>query len=227
MPSAESSNPVASDCVVFDLDGTLVETEQVWRDVRHEFVAAHGGNWTGDAQSIMIGMRTGEWARYIHDDLGVKLPPDEIARGIVANVVERLRDVPVLPGAEAALARMASSFRLGLATSAALPVAEAVLARTGWHKFFAVVVSADQVARGKPAPDVYLRALELLGRPARAAGVEDSANGIRAAHAARIPVIAIPNREFAPDAAALALASRVLDNLDELDVELVRGVLRG
>jgi HAD superfamily hydrolase (TIGR01509 family) len=226
VPPVESSNSESTrDCVVFDLDGTLVETEQIWRDVRREFVVEHGGAWRDDAPATMIGMRTSEWAGYIHDDLGVKLRPEEIARGVVANVVERLRDVPVLPGAEAALARLASLFRLGLATSAALPVAQAILARTGWRKFFAVVVSADEVARGKPAPDVYLRALDMLGRPARAVGVEDSANGIRAARAAGIPVIAIPNREFVPDRASLGLASLVLDNLDQLDAPSVAGVM--
>lgn len=215
-----------STCVVFDLDGTLVETEQIWRDERRSFVAAHGGRWPNTAQDAMIGMRTVEWARYIHDDLGVAMAPEEIARIVVASVVERLRHhIPVLPGARAALERLGGAFRLALATSAAPPVAQAALEETGWNDFFEVVVSADEVARGKPAADVYLRALECLRcDPAHAVAVEDSANGIRSADAARLPVIAVPNHEFAPDSDALRLASRVIPNLDALDIELVRSL---
>jgi HAD superfamily hydrolase (TIGR01509 family) len=213
-------------CVVFDLDGTLIESEGIWRDVRREFVTAHGGRWHDGAQTAMIGMRTAEWARYIHDDLGVALKPAAIAQQVVAAVVARLQPPPVLPGADAAIQRLVPAFRLGLATSASLPVAQSVLAATGWKRFFDVVVSADVVARGKPAPDVYLRALELLhAKPALTAAVEDSANGIRSAHAARVAVIAIPNKEFPPDPGALVLASRVIENLDALDDTVVYGVL--
>jgi HAD superfamily hydrolase (TIGR01509 family) len=216
-----------SPCVVFDLDGTLIESEQIWRDVRHDFVSAHGGRWHDNAQSTMIGMRTEEWARYIHDDLGVNLAPAAIAKQVVAAVAARLQHVPVLPGANEALERIARDFRLGLATSAALPVAKSVLAATGWGKFFAVVVSADEVSRGKPAPDVYLRAVELLrAEPSRTAAVEDSANGIRSAYSAGLAVVAIPNHAFPPDSGSLSLASCVLANLDELDGSVVREALR-
>lgn len=205
-------------CVIFDLDGTLVETEQVWRDVRRDFVLAHGGRWHEDAQETMIGMRTEEWAQYIHDDLGVALPPIEIAGLVVDGVVAALRDdVPVLPGAQAVLDRLSREVRLGLATSAARPVADAVLERTGWKRFFEVVVSADEVTHGKPEPDVYLRALQLMrAEPATTEAVEDSTNGIRAAHAAGLRVIAVPNREFPPKPDVLALAARVIPNLDAL-----------
>ena len=177
--------------VVFDLDGTLIESEQIWRDVRQDFVIEHGGRWNEDAQSAMIGMRTEEWSQYMHDKLGVAIAPNAIEQDVVAAVVGRLsKGIPILPGSEGALERLFVAFRLGLATSAALPVAQTVLAKTGWDKFFDVVVSADEVSRGKPAPDVYLRALELLeADPLRTAAIEDSANGIRSAHAAQLAVI--------------------------------------
>ncbi|MFY9631687.1 MAG: HAD-IA family hydrolase [Candidatus Cybelea sp.] len=213
-------------CVIFDLDGTLVETEQVWRDVRRDFVLTHGGRWNDGAQATMIGMRTNEWARYIHEDLGVSLDDSEIANEVIAGVIARLRKVPVLPGASEALDRLGRTFRLGLATSAALPVANAILARTAWRQRFAVVVSADEVSLGKPAPDVYLRALELLdASPDFAAAVEDSANGIRSAYNAGLRVIAVPNREFAPDPQALSLATRLITSLNALDASFVRAVL--
>lgn len=204
--------------IIFDLDGTLVETEQIWRDVRRDFVVTHGGRWRAGAQATMIGMRTAEWAKYIHDDLGVDMLPSHIARLVVDGVVAALRkNVPVLPGAQDALERAYRGSRLGLATSAARPVAELVLERTGWTKYFEVVVSADDVPRGKPEPDVYLRALALMhADPGDGQAVEDSTNGIRSAHAAGLRVIAIPNREFPPDPEALAVASRVIPNLDAL-----------
>ncbi|MBV8373870.1 MAG: HAD-IA family hydrolase [Candidatus Eremiobacteraeota bacterium] len=204
----------------------MVESEQIWRDVRRGFVTANGGRWRADAAAAMIGMRTTEWSRYIHDQLGVALPPNEIAERVVKAVAQRVERVPVLPGANGALERLATAFRLGLATSAAMPVAQTVLKQTGWGKLFEVVVSSDEVARGKPAPDVYLRALELLDADAtRAVAIEDSANGIRSAHAAKLAVVAIPNREFSPDAQSLALASQVIPNLDALDANLVSELL--
>jgi HAD superfamily hydrolase (TIGR01509 family) len=213
--------------VVFDLDGTLIESEQIWRDVRRDFVTANGGRWDDSAQRAMMGMRTIEWATYIHEKLGVALAPEVIAERVVAAVARRLEHPPVLPSADAALARLAPRFRLGLASSAALAVAQTVLHATGWSRFFEVVVSSDEVERGKPAPDVYVRALALLAAdPPSAAAIEDSANGIRSANAAGLAVIAIPNRAFPPDAGTLALASRIVANLDALDVSLVDGVLR-
>jgi HAD superfamily hydrolase (TIGR01509 family) len=209
--------------VVFDLDGTLIESEEIWAEIRRTFVLENGGHWRDDAQSTMIGMRTTEWARYIHDTLGVPLAAPEIATRVVDAVVARMKEgVPVLPGADEALQRIASAFPLALATSASRPVADAVLEETGWRKLFSVFVSADEVERGKPAPDVYLRALEEAGAaPHESAAIEDSENGIRSAHAAQLAVIAIPNPSFPPHADALALATSVLSNLTELTPAVV------
>jgi HAD superfamily hydrolase (TIGR01509 family) len=150
--------------------------------VRRNFVIDHGGQWRDDAQT------TGE--------LGVPLEPHAIAQDVVQNVVARLSQrIPVLPGADGALERLGGAFVLGLATSATRVVAETVLTKTGWDKFFAVVVSADEVARGKPQPDVYLRALDLLkAAPRRTPAIEDSANGIRSAHAAQLAVVSAAAR---------------------------------
>lgn len=214
--------------VVFDLDGTLIESEQIWDEVRFDFVTSHGGRWQDGAQRAMMGMRTQEWARYIHGDLGVALPADAIADAVVARVIDRLsKRLPILPGAADALGRLANAFTLGVATSSARRVANAVLELTGWNGIFAAVVSADEVARGKPAPDVYLRALDVLNADRRStAAIEDSGNGIRAAHAAQLPVVAIPNRAYPPEDDALALAARVMPNLELVDVPLIADVLR-
>lgn len=174
-----------------------------------------------------MGMRTDEWAKYMHDVLRVPLPPHEIKRKVVERVSARLsQNVPILAGADAALKRLGSDFTLGLATSSAYPIANAVLDAAGWKKYFPVIVSADSVERGKPAPDVYLRTLELLNANVfQTAAIEDSANGIRSAAAAQLCVVAISNREFRPDPSALALASEVLDSLDELRPAAIRSLI--
>ncbi len=210
--------------VIFDLDGTLIESEQIWADVRQRFTEQHGGKWTDRAQQKMMGMRTNEWSYYMHDDLRVPLDPTVIAERVVGGVIARIsHQVPILPGADAVIERLAGAFTLGLATSATLAVARTVLEQTGWNEIFRVAVSADEVARGKPAPDVYLRALELLGAdPARSAAVEDSANGISSARAAHLAVIAVPNRAYPPDATALSRASRIVENLDQIQAATIR-----
>jgi beta-phosphoglucomutase-like phosphatase (HAD superfamily) len=98
-----------------------------------------------------------------------------------------------------------------------------VLERAGIAQLFAATVSSEEVERGKPAPDVYLEAARRLGVAAeRCAAVEDSANGIRSAHAAGMRVLAFPNAHYPPPPDALALADEVLGSLDELTPDLVR-----
>ncbi|HYL27212.1 MAG TPA: HAD family phosphatase [Candidatus Nitrosotalea sp.] len=212
--------------IIFDLDGTLIESEEIWAGVRRRFVIENGGRWNERAQAEMMGMRTTEWARYMHDTLGVAQSPDKIELRIADAMIERFAQrVPVLPDADAVLERCAEAFRLGVATSSPLRVAGAVLAATGWSRLFEVVVSADSVASGKPAPDVYLRAIELLdAEPMLTVAVEDSAAGIRAARAAQLSVVAIPNRSYPPDADSLALATRVVGSLAQLDLDDLRSV---
>jgi beta-phosphoglucomutase-like phosphatase (HAD superfamily) len=120
--------------------------------------------------------------------------------------------------------RLAGPFRLALASSSNRPLIDAVLAEAGLERFFEATVSSEEVARGKPAPDVFLEAARRLGVAAeRCAAIEDSGNGLRAAHAAGMRVIAIPNRRYPPPAEALALADVRLDSLDDLSPEVVEG----
>jgi HAD superfamily hydrolase (TIGR01509 family) len=205
------------EAVVFDLDGVLVDSEHVWDEVREGLARERGGRWHDRAHADMMGMSSPEWSRYMHDTLGLAEPPEEIN----AEVVRRMRarydeDLPLLPGAVEAVRRLGTDFRLGLASSSNRPLIDAVLARTGLDDVFEVTVSSEEVPRGKPAPDVYLEAARRLRLPTeRCIAVEDSANGIRSAHAAGMRVIAIPNRRY-PPVDALDLADDVLKSVDEL-----------
>jgi HAD superfamily hydrolase (TIGR01509 family) len=154
----------------------------------------------------------------MHDVIGLAEPPEEIDAEVVRRMQARYAaDLPLFDGAIDAVRRLAGSFRLGLASSSNRPIIDAVLARAGLAELFEATVSSEEVARGKPAPDVYLEAAGRLGvAPERCAAIEDSANGIRSAHAAGMRVIAIPNRHYPPPADALALADVLLDSLAEL-----------
>jgi HAD superfamily hydrolase (TIGR01509 family) len=206
------------EAVVFDLDGLLVDTEQLWDEVRETLARERGGRWSARAQADMMGMSSPEWSRYMHDVVGVPGAPDEIAAEVVRRMEARYRErLPLLPGAVEAVERLASRWPLGLASSSNRPLIDLTLEVGGLARFFRATVSSEEVARGKPAPDVYLEACSRLGvEPERAAAVEDSRNGIRSAHAAGLRVVAIPNAHFPPDEDSLALVDVVLDSLDEL-----------
>ena len=211
------------DAVVFDLDGLLLDTEQVWDEVREALVRERGGRWHNRAQADMMGMSSREWSRYLHEELGLPEAPDELNRLVVERMQERYRDgLPVIDGAVDAVRRIAARWPLGLASSSNRPLIDLALDRMGIADRFHATVSSEEVERGKPAPDVYLEAARRLSvPPERIAAVEDSANGIRAAEAAGMRTIAIPNRHFPPSEEALALADLRLDSLAQLTPDAV------
>src|SRR3954468_11079387 len=211
--------------IVLDLDGVIVDTEEVWDRERRTYVAENGGTWTDAATAAMQGMSSAEWSAYLHDELGAEGEPAEISRAVAAMVVAEVqRELPLLPGAIRAVNALAHAYTLGLASSANREVIDAVLDGAGIAGRFAATVSSEEVARGKPAPDVYLEAARRLGvDPAACAAVEDSHNGIRAAKAAGMRTFAIPNPRYPPGADALADADAVLASLAELTPEPVFG----
>jgi len=211
------------EAVVFDLDGVIVDSEHVWDEVREQLARERGGRWHDRAQTDMMGMSSPEWSRYMHDVIGLTESPAEIDKEVVRRMLDRYAErLPLIDGAVDAVARLAGSFRLGLASSSNRSVIDAVLDVSGLAPLFGATVSSEEVARGKPAPDVFLEAARRLDvPPARCAAVEDSGNGIRAAHAAGMRVLAIPNLRYPPPDDALALADVVLGSIDELVPEVV------
>lgn len=204
--------------VVFDLDGLLLDTEQVWDEVREALTRERGGRWHDRAQADMMGMSSTEWSRYMRDELGLAEPPEELNRLVVERMQERYADrLPLIDGAVEAVRRLAERWPLGLASSSNRPLIDLALEEMGVASLFAATVSSEEVERGKPAPDVYLEAARRLGaRPEDLVAVEDSANGIRAARAAGMSVVAIPNAHFPPPPEVLGDADVVLDSLAEL-----------
>jgi HAD superfamily hydrolase (TIGR01509 family) len=205
--------------VVFDLDGVLVDSEHLWDRARRELVAERGGRWRDGATQDMMGMSSPEWSRYLHDELGVELEPTEISADVVRRLEVLYREeLPLLPGAREAVLAAAQRWPLGLASSANREIIDLVLELAELEDAFTATVSSEEVAHGKPAPDVYLEAARRLGvAAADCTAVEDSSNGLRSAAAAGMTVVALPNPRFPPAADALALATVVIGSLDELE----------
>ena len=214
--------PIAA--LVFDLDNVLIDSEDLWAEAREAVTRENGGTWRDTAQREMMGMSSTEWSGWLHDELGVQLAPDEISRAVVERLESVYRDhLRLMPGAADAVKRMAAELPLGVASSANRPLIELALELSGLREHFRAVVSSEEVARGKPAPDVYLEAARRLAVQATdSAAVEDATNGLLSAHAAGMTVIAVPDRRYPPSAEALAVADIELGSLDELTPSTLR-----
>ena len=217
------SSPAA---VIFDLDGVLIDSETVWNDARRALVEESGGSWRDDAQRAMMGMSSVEWSRYMRDQLGVPMSAEAISAQ-VAEGLERLyrQHLPLLPGAREAVVSLASCWPLAIASSANRSIIDLALELADLSDCFQAAVSSEEVAHGKPAPDVYLEAARRISHePGSCAAVEDSANGLRAAAAAGMGVVAIPNRAFPPEQEALAEADVVLGSITDLTPQVVESL---
>lgn len=211
------------DAVVFDLDGVILESEQLWDEVRESLARERGGRWSERAQRDMMGMSSTEWSRYMHDVVRLPEPADEINREVVHRMAARYAEsLPLITGAVEAVRRLAARWPLALASSSNREIIDAALDAAGLAAAFRVTVSSEEVARGKPAPDVYLEAARRLGvDPARCAAIEDSSSGIRSADAAGMRVIAVPNRRYPPEDDARRLASVVLSSIEDVTADVV------
>jgi HAD superfamily hydrolase (TIGR01509 family) len=190
----------------------------VWDEVRQQLAEERGGRWSETASRDMMGMSSPEWSRYMRDAVGLEEEPEEISAEVVRRLEERYRtELPLIPGAEEAVERLAARWPLGLASSSNRELIDLVLTESGLGRFFQASVSSEEVARGKPAPNVFLEAARRLDAdPARCAAIEDSENGIHAAKNAGMRTIAIPNPRYPPAGDALEAADVVLERIEEL-----------
>jgi HAD superfamily hydrolase (TIGR01509 family) len=206
--------------VIFDLDGVLVDSEIWWDEIRQAFAREHGRSWDADDRAAVMGANSQAWSAIMRERLRLDLPDDAIERAIVEGVVERYRrdGAPIIDGAIEAVHRIASTRPTAVASSAHADVIAAALEATGLADSFAVVVSSDEVVHGKPAPDVYLEtARRLRVDPSMCLVVEDSLNGARAARAAGMTVVLVPNTSVPPAPGTTDFADLVLDRLADLD----------
>ena len=214
------------EAVVFDLDGVLLDSERRWNEAKEAVTTAAGGRWRDDAATAMMGMSSPEWSAYMRDELAVPCEPERINELVVERMAAGYAEgLPLLPGAVDAVTALAARWPLGLASSSNREIIDAFLDLAGLRDRFRVTVSSEEVGRGKPSPDVYLEVAARLGADAgRCVAVEDSANGLRAATAAGMVVIAVPNPHYPPPADALALAAAAVTTPGEVTAELVERV---
>ena len=208
------------EAVIFDLDGVIVDSEIWWDEVRHAFARDHGRRWTHDDRHAVMGANSRQWSATMRERLALELPAEDIERAIVDGVVERYRreGAPSIDGAVDAVRRIAARWPSALASSSHREVIDATLVATGLADAFRVIVSSDEVSHGKPAPDVFLEAARRLGAaPTATLVVEDSLNGVKAARAAGMTVVLVPNHSVPPARGAADLADLVLDRLADLD----------
>ncbi len=212
------------DAVIFDVDGTLVNTETLWDEVRRSLAASHGVSLSTEAAVAMMGMNTQEWSAYLVEVVGLAGTSAEAAQATIDGMLRHYRrGVQVLPGAPAAVRRMAQLVPTAIASSSPRVLIEAAVELLQINDLVQVIVSTGEVPRGKPAPDGYLRAAELLRiDPTRCVAVEDATSGIQSALAAGMRVVAVPQEFHRPPAELLA-KTIVLDSLEQLTVELLSG----
>jgi beta-phosphoglucomutase-like phosphatase (HAD superfamily) len=212
------------DAVIFDLDGVLIDSEPIWEQVRRRYVGDRGGVWRPESQRRLMGMSTSEWAEYLSRDLGVALPPGQVARDVVGEMLRRYRStVPLIDGSDRVVRQVAEVWPVGLASSSPPELIRAAIDAAGLTATFTVMISTEEVRRGKPAPDVYLAVAEQLGVAAtRCVAVEDSSNGVRSAAAAGMRVIAVPHARYPLDDEARELAWLTVDHIDGVTPEAIR-----
>lgn len=213
---------MTTQAVIFDMDGILIDSETVWEEERVAFAGVHGKTWHAEHQTAVMGGTSREWASAMKRILELQeMTVEAIIDEMLTRMNARYRvHLPVIPGAVEAVQRAASRYPVGLASGSPAGIIREVLMLTGLDRVFQVVVSGDEMAHGKPAPDIYLEAARRMGVPPESCvGIEDSGNGIRSLKAAGMWAIAIPNPIYLPKADVLALADVRLNHIADLSLD--------
>jgi HAD superfamily hydrolase (TIGR01509 family) len=185
--------------VLWDMDGTIVDTEPYWIEAEHELVAAHGGTWSHEQAMQLVGQSL-VFSAGVLQRAGVRLETREIIDTLTAQVISRVRqNVPWRPGARELLDELFSAgVRCALVTMSEAPLAREVVASLP-RPYFQFLVTGDTVTKGKPDPEAYLKAVELLRQDDpeltvdQCVALEDSAPGVAAALASGAVTVAIPH----------------------------------
>ena len=217
------------EAIIFDMDGVLVDSEVYWDKARVEFARDRGKTWTDAFQRQAMGRSTVGWAGVMRDNLGLDESIAEIIAEMKARVIAQYeRRMPTRPGALASVGHMKAHFRVGLASGSPTDIIQAVMRITGLDQVFDAIVYGDEIARGKPAPDIYFEAMRQLGvTPQVSLGIEDSANGLRSLKAAGMLAVAAPSPDYPLPDDVLALADAHIDSLEDFNIDLIRRLERG
>ena len=209
--------------IIFDMDGLLVDSEPYWNKARQDMAAQAGKDWTADDHEAVKGVSTQEWVDYMIERLELKLSPQEIQDQVLNRLIALYQErIPFLPGAIEAVNLAVQHFPTALASGSHPSLIKAVIQDPRMQDKFRVIVAADEVGAGKPAPDVYLEAARRLGiKPEQCVCLEDSGNGILSGKRAGMKVIAVPDPQSPPKEDILAQADLVLDSLTGFSLSIL------
>ncbi len=197
------------------MDGTLVDTIPLWERVRIDLSLQHGYTWTKEDRIAVDGLNSLEWSRYLIQKLHLTLSSDEVQTIVINRLVELYqKSSPFRPGAIEAVKWAATRCPIGLASGSPHVIIKAVTENPQIKGLFSMIMSADEVKAGKPAPDVYLEALRRLkAAPETVLCVEDSGNGIVAGKTAGLKVAAVRYEDTPVPSEQLAQADIILPTL--------------
>lgn len=211
------------EAIIFDMDGLLVDSEPVWDKARKGMAEDVGKEWNKDDHQAVMGVSTQVWADYMIKRLDLSLTPQEVQDQIIRRMLALYQDgIPYFLGAVEAVQLAARHYPTALASGSHPALIDAVAVDAAMQGKFQVILSADKVGAGKPAPDVYLETAKRLGvKPEHCVCLEDSGNGILAGHRAGMKVIAIPDPRFPPAPEKLNLAHLILPSLTNFSLKVI------
>ena len=213
MSATERNWPAA---IIFDMDGLLVDSERIWHVAEDELFSSRGLDYTDELRASIIGMRMDEFMTRLRNHFHMQEPLAELIAEVNANMLRLIPSmVKAQPGAQELLQLVRQrAWPVAIASSSPAAIIDATLKAQGWEAIFPLRCSADDVARGKPAPDVYLQAARSLGVEAqRCLALEDSVNGARAAVHAGMTCYAVPDRSHTRAAELAAITPHVFADL--------------
>ena len=212
--------------IIFDMDGLLIDSEPKWDQARADMAKRLGKSWDRKDHEAVMGVSTEEWAIYMRDTWNIDMSLEDIVEEIVSRMRDYYREqIPFRKNALASVELAAEHYRAALASGSERSLIDIVTTSDELAGKFEVVLSADQVERGKPHPDVYLEtAKRLRVEPEYCLCLEDSKNGMLAGLNAGFKVIGIPDKEFPVDEEVLDRVDVVLDSLDAFTLKLIEGL---
>jgi len=208
--------------IAFDLDGLLIDSEPIWNTVKSEIYEKHGLSWSYQDQKNTTGKSTLSVAEYLSSRLGNNISPEDMEIQIVNKMVEYFdKHIPLLPGSNEII-NMLSGYDLAIVSGSPRLLISKVLQKMEWTTRFSLILSDDNVANGKPAPDLYNLVCEYFEiNPEKLLVFEDSSNGILSAYNAKARVVAVPTRYTSISGEVLSKASIVLNSLEEFSCDLL------